>query len=418
MKRSECKILILPYTHTLSHLSRPLEISKQISSKRWKFYFGGNSNKIKFIKEEGFEVHSVYEPDPELLFNNIRNKKIKFIANDILNRMIESDLKIFQKIKPDLVITDGRFSAMMSTQIAGIKHIAIVNASSTAYRAIPYFPILKRGDVDQYPPVSLLTKLINPLNLKFEMFCFDNIMGVFKSLTKKYKLSHEVTATNCLCGVDLTLLADLPEFFPTKNLPSTYHYIGPVTWKAPKSQVLPEWWPIDKENNKLAYITMGTTGEPELFQTIYDTFKTLNNVISIITTGSQTDGIRTIPGKIYVTDFMDGGTVMEMADIVLCHGGNGTIYQALDFGKPILGIPTIPDQEFNMRMVERLNVGRKLDKKAIISNPTRLIQLIRELTSDNTVIANSLCVIKDKIQKTDGALTGAKIITEFIAHQL
>ncbi len=414
MNFSACKILVLPYTPTLSHLSRPLEISKKLSLNGCAISFGGNSSKTSFIRDEGFEVHPIYEPDPDLLFNNIRNKKIKFIDNHIIDHMIESDLQLFNKIKPDLVITDGRFSAMVSTQIAGVKHISIVNASSTSYRAIPYFPILKGDKVDQYPPVSFLPRLLNPINIKFEMFVFDNIMGVFKSLSKKYRLKHNVTATNCLCGVGLTLLADIPEFFPTKNIPFNYHYIGPVTWKAPKSKELPEWWPVNKNGKKLVYLTMGTTGESDLFQKVYDTFKNSQDIISIITTGNQSDGIKSIPGKVYVTDFMDGDMIMEKADIVVCHGGNGTIYQALSHGKPIIGIPTIPDQEFNMRRVTALGTGKSISLKKAVQNPGSIIEAIQEMIQRYSVYKENTTKIKKILQKYDGANTGATIIKQFL----
>ncbi|WP_187149355.1 glycosyltransferase [Desulforapulum autotrophicum] len=418
MKLSNCKILVLPYTHTLSHLSRPLEISKRLSSQGYKISFGGDSSKIHFIKDEGFEVHSAYEPDPNILFNNIRNRKLNFVDNDTLDLMIESDLRLFEKLKPDIVITDGRFSAMISTQIAGLKHAAIVNASSTAYRAIPYFPLFNGLTDDKHPINSFFSNLLNPLNLKFEIFFFDNMMRIFKRLSKKYQLKREVTATNCLCGVNLTLMADIPEFFPTKNLPSNYHYIGPVTWKAPKSKILPDWWPIDKGEKKLSYITMGTTGESGLFEKIYDTFKVAENMISVITTGEQTDKIKSIPGKIYVTDFMDGDTIMEKADLVVCHGGNGTIYQALTFGKPIIGIPTIPDQDFNMRMVENLHVGKKISMNDMLANPVHLENEIRIITSGNSDMEIALSKINKQLGQINGAFTGSQIISNFIEKQL
>ena len=47
----------------------------------------------------------------------------------------------------------------------------------------------------------------------------------------------------------------------------------------------------------------------------------------------------------------------EAADVVVCHAGNGTIYQALSQGKPIVGVPEFHDQEFNMQRVETFGVG-------------------------------------------------------------
>ena len=415
MNITDSHILFLPYTHTISHLSRPLEIAKRLHSIGGKTSFAGErSSKIKFIEEEGFQIHPLFEPDPDVLFDNIRSRKIKFVADKILKKMINEDLLLFEKLKPDVVVTDGRFSAMISTQLAGIKHIGIVNGSSTAYRAVPYVPFFKQNIFNQSPPKKLFPKLLNPINLKIEMFMFDNIMNIFKSLSKKYILNQKVTATNCLCGVDLTLLADIPEFFPTLNLPSDYHYIGPITWKAPFSKRLPDWWPIEKKGRKLIYITMGTTGESGLFQKIYNELKDMEDLVIIITTGSQSDEILSIPNKVYVTDFMDGDAIMDICDMVICHGGNGTIYQALSHAVPIIGIPTIPDQDFNMRRVEALGLGHKIPTKTVVENPQFLINTIRDINENKNNYATSLKKIQKILSKTNGAKTGSEIILNYI----
>lgn len=416
MNISGSKILVLPYSHTLSHLSRPLEISKQLKINGCEIIFGGSKSKAHFIQNEHFQFQEIFEPDPGILYSRIRNKKIRFVDDDTLNKMIVSDLNLFHKVKPDLVLSDGRFSAMVSTQIAGIKHAAIVNASSTAYRAIPYFPFIKRPVFDCYPCNNFLVNICNSFNLKFEMFMFDNIMNIFKKLSKKHNLDYTVTATNCLCGTDLTLIADNPEYFPTKKLPSNYQYIGPVTWKAHKSLENPQWWPVKKNGAKLIYITMGTTGEEGLFQKIYDFFKSKKDTICIITTGEQTDQIKPIPGQIYVTAFMDGDTIMKNADLVICHGGNGTIYQALSFGKPVIGIPVIPDQDFNMRMVENLGVGKKLTTKEILSDSS-ILEKQFDIIND-PLVKSSLSRFKKKLDQKDGAVSGAKILLDFIENNL
>lgn len=70
---------------------------------------------------------------------------------------------------------------------------------------------------------------------------------------------------------------------------------------------------------------------------------------------------------------------MKVCDLVVCHGGNGTIYQALEQGRPIIGIPTIPDQDFNMRRVEALGVGINIKLKDLEKNPEVLFEAIRRV---------------------------------------
>nr|WP_319491232.1 nucleotide disphospho-sugar-binding domain-containing protein [uncultured Desulfobacter sp.] len=410
----DCHTLFLPFTHTISHLSRPLEIAKQMLDFGGRISFAGESCKTKFIAQEGFHVYPLFEVDPDLLFGNIRNRKIKFISDSIIEKMIRADLSLFDKIKPDLVVSDGRFSVMISAQIAGIRHASVVNGSSTAYRAIPYLPFIKQKAFDEFPPKGLIPKLLNPVNLKIEMLMFDNIMCIFKTLSRKYGLHQKVTATNCLCGTDLTLIADIPEFFPTLNLPSDYHYIGPITWKAPLSESFPPWWPPKKQNKTLIYLTMGTTGESGLFQSIYNVLKNMDDVIIVITTGSQSNEIISVPDKVYVTDFMDGDAIMELCDMVICHGGNGTIYQAMAHGIPVIGIPTIPDQDFNMRRVQALGVGKKISMGDALEMPEKIRAAVNTLRDGKIDLSSSFQRIRTRLSSMKGSKLGAEKIKDLI----
>ena len=372
------QILVLPYTYTLSHISRPLVVAKELRKRGHEVVFAGESSKTAFIQQERFNVLPLYEPDPDELFGNIRKGKLRFISDAEIERMIEADLSLYSEVKPDIVLTDGRFTAPISTHIAGLVHAAIVNVSSTEYRALPYIPFFNWIPEWFIRRNTGLWKMLDSLNLKLEMLVFDNVMNIFKKLSKKYGLKKTITATNCLTGKDITLLADIPEYFPVRNLPESYHYIGPITWQS--NMTPPDWWPPQIED-KLIYMTMGTTGLGDFFQLAYDLFEG-GRFTCVMTTGRQSKPMSTIPGHIYIEEYLDGDLVMEACNTVVCHGGNGTIYQALAHGKPIIGIPTIPDQAYNMRRVEALGLGKSLTWKEFHANPRILLNAI------NAVLAN------------------------------
>jgi UDP:flavonoid glycosyltransferase YjiC (YdhE family) len=399
-------ILVLPYTHTLSHISRPLLVAKELRERGHKIVFAGESPKIKFIQQEGFEVMPFYEPDPEMLYGNIRKGKLRFVNDTEIETMIEADLDLYKKTKPDVVLTDGRFTAPISTHIAGLKHVAIVNVSSTAYRALPYIPFF-----EWIPPWLIrkntkIWKTLDEINLNIEMLVFDHVMSIFKKLSSKYGMQKMITATNCLTGKDITLLADIPEYFPTKNLPEDFHYIGPLTWKS--NIPPPLWWPPQKDGKPFIYISMGTTGIGDFFHKVYELIKT-SDLTAIITTGEQVSGLDTIDRKIYIEVFADGDLIMEECDLVVCHGGNGTIYQALQHGKPVIGTPTIPDQKFNMRRVEALGVGKMLSWREFYDNPKTLIDLISFVTKEKSFYQNA-SRLKDILKTYDAAKTAPDII--------
>jgi UDP:flavonoid glycosyltransferase YjiC (YdhE family) len=84
----------------------------------------------------------------------------------------------------------------------------------------------------------------------------------------------------------------------------------------------------------------------------------------------------------HIEQFIDGDAVMKICDVVICHGGNGTIYQALSHGKPVLGLPTIPDQSFNMRRVTALGVGWSLAPKDVLARPELIRQAVHSALTD------------------------------------
>ena len=290
-------VVVLAYTPTLSHLTRPLALAGRL--RRWgrRVVFAGQGSNKRLIEAEGFEVAPIFEPDAGPLYNNIRRGKLRFVEASTLKRMVSADLELFRSLNPSVVLTDGRFSAPISAQLAGIKHAAIVNASSTAYRADPYVPMLTNFSFLKRSYGQPFVDLMKRINLKLEMSVFDNTMRIFKNLSKFYGLEKEVTATNCLTGADLTLLADLPEYFPTKDLPEDYHYIGPLTWTTGQAVSRPSWWPPAAENRHLLYFTMGTTGVPEFFKVVDEIFSK-GRFSAVVTTGGQQAEIKSRPPSV------------------------------------------------------------------------------------------------------------------------
>jgi UDP:flavonoid glycosyltransferase YjiC (YdhE family) len=399
-------LLAIPYTHTLSHISRPLAVAIELRKRGHRVTFAGSGDKIRFIEEEGFEVLPLHEPDPGQLFGNIRSGKLRFVDDGEIRTMYRADLELFARVAPDFVLTDGRFSAPLSTHTAGLRHGAIVNVSSTEYRALPYIPFFQWIPQGIAPQGSRFRALLDAMNLKLEMAVFDGTMNIFTRMSSEIGARHRVTATNCLAGKDLTLLADIPEYFPTKDLPTDYHYIGPITFRQRVPN--PPWWPPDVGTKPLVYITMGTTGISNFFNIVQDLFPS-SDFAAIVTTGGQGKNLVTKEGSIYFEEFLDGDMVMEVCDLVVCHGGNGTIYQALHHGKPVIGLPTIPDQAFNMRRVEALGCGKTLTWDAFASNPAVLIDLIKEVKG-NKSFSNNANHLKESISAYDAPNTAADLI--------
>lgn len=408
-------ILVIPFSRALSHLSRMLMIAKELKGRGHTVIFAtdNDSKNNHFIKASGFERTHLFEPDGKTLFDNIRKGKLKFISHDVIEFMIDKDCQLFRKIKPDLILSDGRFTAAISAQRCKIKHAAVTNASSSEYRSIPYIPFfsdIRYQKLENKSPH--LFRILKTLNLFMEKRLFDKIMHSFTSLSKKYAVSHRVTATNCLTGVDLTLLADIPEYFPTTNLPENYRYIGPLIWKnhnltSPSHRLVKPG-----PGKKFVYITMGTTGEVRFFPVVYDLFKQ-TDMYAVITTGDQISDLTSDTDHILISSYLDADQVIKAADVTICHGGNGTIYQSLSHGKPIIGIPTLQDQNFNMRRVVTLGLGKKIPIDLFFRQPEILIETIQAVTCE-PLYYHYAEKMKKRLQTFNAETTASDLIEQLI----
>ncbi len=69
--------------------------------------------------------------------------------------------------------------------------------------------------------------------------------------------------------------------------------------------------------------------------------------------------------NILVRDFLPSHRVMPMCDLAIIHGGQGSVQTAIASGVPVIGFPLQPEQNFNLRLVERHGGGRCLSLRSL-----------------------------------------------------
>ena len=206
---------------------------------------------------------------------------------------------------------------------------------------------------------------------------------------------------------DFNIITDIPEYGPTKNLPKNYHYIGPIIWE-PKIES-PDWLEKLDPNKTTLYFTMGSTGNPHFFEQAVESFG--NTDYQCVMTTAGLIELSNIPENFFVVNYAPGSKIMEKCDLVICQGGNGTIYQALQNGVPIIGIPTMHDQEFNLDQVEKLSVGIKLSELKF--KPKDLIEAVKHILNREQFKANAL-KFKKILGEYDAPRTGAELISSYL----
>jgi UDP:flavonoid glycosyltransferase YjiC (YdhE family) len=152
------------------------------------------------------------------------------------------------------------------------------------------------------------------------------------------------------------LYLDVPELSPTKSIPDNHHYIGPDMWSPNVS--LPPWWDDVPSDKPIVYLTLGCSGEPSVLPILLDVLSQMPVTVMFSSAGNPVS--RPLPPNAFAADFLPGHEACRRADLTVCNGGKGTVYQSLNAGTPVLGITSNIDQYFTMWPVVDRGTGLAL----------------------------------------------------------
>lgn len=137
--------------------------------------------------------------------------------------------------------------------------------------------------------------------------------------------------------------------------------IGEAAGRAP----LPDWW--DGVGGPLVYLTFGTvlghmTIAGDAYRTALRAAERLDARV-LLTVGRRFDpaDLGPVPANVHVETWVDQADVLAHADLVVCHGGSGTVFGALAAGLPIVAVPFFADQFENARRVAAAGAGRTVE---------------------------------------------------------
>jgi MGT family glycosyltransferase len=93
------------------------------------------------------------------------------------------------------------------------------------------------------------------------------------------------------------------------------------------------------------------------------------------------------PGNIAVVRFVPQAAALSRCDVVVCHGGSGTVMAALALGRPMVILPMGADQPLNAGRAQALGVARVLDP--VRATPRDVAQAVAAVSTDPAVAAHA-----------------------------
>jgi MGT family glycosyltransferase len=409
-------ILLAPASTVLFHVGRCLGIAEELSRRGHRVICVGARRYLQdpaIARGHGYEYHELPDFDSEQAMEILRNIA-RAPSRRLIKTMLEAELKLLRELQPDVAVVDFRLTMYLSARALGVPVVSLLlglwlqqysAVQPTIIQTYAHSRWLKR--LIGSKGLGLLTPTILRLIVRYKTLPFTR-------LAREYGLPPRKFLWDLLVG-ELNLLLDTDAWSPTKPLPPSFHRIGPILWEP--SLPLPPWvGDLDKER-PVVYINFGSTAHRDLFRQVFADFADSSYQV-IVSTGGQIDPQDFhIPANFYVEKFLPVGRVMELADLVIYHGGAGTAYQVMKAGLPSIVIATHLDQEYQGMATEAHRVGVFLTMRDVLAQPRLLHNTTESMLGSLAKYRANARILHDDLQRYNSRAAAADLIEGLAALQ-
>lgn len=341
------KVLFFAEGATLAHVARPLMLAKGLDLTFFKPVLCRPKNFSKLTTDLQFPVLDLECQDASI-FTKRLDQGSPLYDFPTLYRYVEADMALIDKEKPDVIVGDFRLSLSVSARLRSIPYIAICDAYwSPERKLVPPLPVM---GFTRYLPAGiseLLFRRIAPIAFRLHAIPLEKLRSKFGFPS----LGHDLR--RCYTDADVRLFANFPALFPDVRVHAQAEFIGPIAWSPDFAGDLS----FLTGEGPLTYISMGSSGNPEVIQKLIPLLENQGSRIIITTAGKPLPFASKLPST-QIFDYLPGSAICQHASLVICNGGSPTTNQALNCGVPVIGIAQNMDQFLNMEAIVRFGAGR------------------------------------------------------------
>lgn len=366
---NKLKVLFFAEGATLAHIARPLMLAKGLDESKFDVTLCRPAEFSKLTAGLPFQVLDLECQNARIFAQKLAHGSPLYDF-PTLCRYADADLELIDQVEPDVIVGDFRLSLSVSARLRAIPYIAICDAYWGPER--PLNPPLPALAFTRYIPISIakfIFRRVAPLAFRLHAMPLERLRNKFGLPSLGYDLRR------CYTDSDLRLFANMPALFPDVSTHEKADFIGPITWSPDFEGKLD----FLSGNGPLTYITLGSSGNPEVIARIVPILEQLGSRIVIATAGKALTLAAKKPST-HVFEFLPGSLVCQHASLVVCNGGSPTTNQALTSGVPVLGIAENMDQFLNMEAIVAFGAGLMI--RADRATPSALRRAIESLMAD------------------------------------
>jgi UDP:flavonoid glycosyltransferase YjiC (YdhE family) len=318
-------------------------------------------------------------------------------SRDELRARVARELELFARLRPLALVMGSVLSFPVSARAAGIPLINVIPfAMSRMYFAngLPAAPgapkwqnRLFRFAAEKLP---LLTRNFSAAATEHGLPRFKNLLSLWEG--------------------DINLLTEIPEMFPTVQLPPNWRFTGPIFARLDAPVPAEVESVLSTTGDPVIYFAMGSSANRELLHRVLEYFNGLP-VRVIAPVKDHMEGYAgNVPDNVMVTGWLPAHLVNPRCDAAVIHGGQGTVQTACASGTPFLGIGMQPEQSINIQSVVDFGAALRLSRRGISREGfiSYLMQLL-----ENQSFRSRAGELRALFEEIDGAGNAARYISEF-----
>ena len=355
------RILFVVENTTLSQVVRLLVLARALDTQRYEVHFASSEFDPMIFGRTSFQKWQLFTMDKKT-FLSAAERGTSFYTEKLLRRYVAADRQLIEAVKPDIVIGDARFSLAVSAPVCRVPYAALINAYWSPFAVRDSFPL-----PDHFMVRLLGEKIAARYFPKALPAIFARFARPFNRVRREYGLPAVGSLPEMLTWGNFTLHPDAAELILLKNYPDTHLFLGPVPWSP--DMATPSWWNEIDGSRPFIYVNLGSSGKVTLLPAILNGLRDLPVTILAATGGRY--AAAGADGNVHAAEFLPGDIAARRSAMVICNGGAGTAYQALNEGAPVLGIPTNFDQYLAMTAIEKAGCGILLRSGSLTAEKIR-----------------------------------------------
>lgn len=210
-------------------------------------------------------------------------------------------------------------------------------------------------------------------------------------------------------AANIYVFPEAADYVAARPLDDSWHRIESSVRRTDEDYQLPDSMADRPDDAALIYLSLGSLGgaDVELMQRLVAAFAGSRHRF-IVSKGPQADKIE-LPDHMVGAQTLPQTKVIPQVDLVITHGGNNTVTEALHFGKPMVLLPLFWDQYDNAQRMHELGYGIRLATYEFTTE--EINDAVDRLLADHELRAR-LDALGSQIRQRDGLTRGADLIEQ------